>query len=189
MPILVKLSTGAKPASFKDKRVNQIKLRRISFGRLDQENHLIFVAVIESILQERGQDGSDIPVTALAQPFDDRLLVGKRSFAQLPDRDSGRLRRPTFGRRVRRRPSRRAVAAGAATARPAGGETSLVVLSGTLLCHLVVVPALQGHPIRVDVLAARKKIRPGVTRHGAGRLPHHVELTVCTHLSDAERAW
>ena len=47
-----------------------------------------------------------------------------------------------------------------------------------LLGDLVVVAALQRHPIGLQVLRTRQEIRPGVAGHQALGLPHHVELAV-----------
>src|SRR5881296_1094151 len=63
----------------------------------------------------------------------------------------------------------------------------LVVLPRTLLGDLIIVPALQRHPIRIDVLAARQVVGPGITRHGAGGFPNHVKLAVRFHLADVDR--
>ena len=108
VPILVRLSAGADPASFSDS--GSIKLRGSAVGRLDDKNLLIAVAEIEPVFQERREDRADARMTALAQPFDNTRLVGVRRLPQLAERRQESLRRSEIGRVPGLRPKGRAAA-------------------------------------------------------------------------------
>ena len=117
VPILVRLSAGADPASFSDS--GSIKIEGIALGRLDDKDLLIVVAEIEPVFQERREDRADARMTALAQPFDNACLVGVRRLPQLAERRQETCVVWRLGVYRDRRPKGRA-AARTATARPHG---------------------------------------------------------------------
>src|SRR5262245_35307217 len=55
------------------------------------------------------------------------------------------------------------------------------------LADLVVVAALEGHPVGDQILGAFEIGRPRVAGHEAFGLPHYVELAVSPHLADEDR--
>ena len=110
-------------------RIDQIEGIRV--GRLDDEDLLIAVAEVETVFQERREDGADARMAALAQPFDDARLVGvsrPRAARRASARKVASVGWAEIGRVRELRPKGRA-AAEAATARPTGGVSLLVVLS------------------------------------------------------------
>ena len=97
-------------------------------------------------------------MAALRQLFDDLLFVGELSVPQFARASRGSSRRSAIGR-IAGPALRRASSSSTESHCPPGrrNASSFVVLSRTLLGGLIVVAALQRHPIRFDVLAARQE--------------------------------
>ena len=82
--ILLKSSEEAEPALFRVSGSIRSSVGRIFFARLDEENLLILVAKIETILHKGRENGGGIGMAALGQPLDDFIFIVKRGVAQLP---------------------------------------------------------------------------------------------------------
>src|SRR5271155_1218705 len=64
---------------------------------------------------------------------------------------------------------------------------TLILRAAARFRYGVVVAAVELHPIRDQILGAGKIRRPGVPRHQARGLPHHVELAVAADFADEDR--
>ncbi len=86
VPIFVRLSAGAGPHGLQRLRIDQVKCGWIAFSRFDDNDLLVVVSKKKPVFQKRRQNRADTRVACLAQTFDDRFFICKRSLAQFAER-------------------------------------------------------------------------------------------------------
>ena len=121
VPIFVRLSAGAVPASLSDSGSIRSSVSGSPSVDLTMNDLLIVVAEIETVFQERRENRADTRMTALAQPLDNRFLVRNTPPRATRRASTRKARRSEIGRGLEERSKGRA-AAGTATARPTESE-------------------------------------------------------------------